>query len=135
MKTTMSSFSIRLCVKSAKVITGAVKATYRLWGVRVSMRYDDEEFEPNYDYVLAEDTQKTVEMVRRLARVHGLEVEVLDVARENVLRRVLQEEREGIRAFPTLVAGSERRVEGEITEEQVESLFSRIAEGTRRKYL
>jgi ABC-type uncharacterized transport system substrate-binding protein len=54
--------------------------------------------------VLPEDQQKTVETVERIARAYGLKVEVLDVASENALRRILQEERGRIKTFPTLVA-------------------------------
>jgi len=90
---------------------------------------------PRREYVLPEDQQKTVEAVERIARAYGLEVEVLDVARENVLRRMLQEERERIKTFPTLAASSEQRLEGEIAEEQVKFLFSKIAERTRKKYV
>ena len=35
-----------------------------------------------------------------------MDVEIVDVARENVLHKIMQEERENIKTFPTLVADS-----------------------------
>lgn len=123
----MSYSGVRLYVKSVKTITGITEIEHgRLREAHAV------ESEPKHDYVLAEDQQK---MVEKIARRHNLEVEVVDVTRENVLRRVIQEEGEKIRNFPTLVAGSGQKVEDEITEEQVESLLSRIADGARKKYL
>jgi len=126
----MSRSAIRLYVKSAKVVTGTVQVQH----ARLRESYAVET-EPKHDYVLDEGQKKVLQLVKEIAFKHGLEVEVLDVAKENVLRRALQEEREKIRTFPTLIAGPGRRLEGEITEVQVESLFSRIAEKTRKKYL
>ena len=74
-------------------------------------------------------------MIRRIACKHGFEVEVVDVTRENVLRRILQKEREGIRIFPTLIASSGERLEGSLSEMQVESVFSRLAEAEFRRKL
>jgi pheromone shutdown protein TraB len=93
------------------------------------------ETEPEYEFVLSENQQEVVDMVKEIARRHCLEVEVVDVAEENVLRRVMQREREKIKIFPTLIAGSGQKIQGEITEKQVESLLSRIADETRKKYL
>jgi hypothetical protein len=90
---------------------------------------------PKEEYVLPEDQERTSEMVKHIASRHGLEVEVVDVARENILHRVIQEEREKIEAFSALLADSGERIEGDITEEQAESFLSRIADGARKKYL
>ena len=80
---------------------------------------------PTEDYVLPDDQKETVKMVRRVAFKLNLEVEVIDIARENVLRREIKKARERIRVFPTLIASSGERIEGAMTEEQVESLLSR----------
>jgi pheromone shutdown protein TraB len=74
-------------------------------------------------------------MVKDIARTHCLEVEVVDVAKENVLRRVIQKEREKIRTFPALIAGDGQKIEGEMTEKQVESFLSRIVDEARKRYL
>ena len=83
---------------------------------------------PKWKCVLPEDQQETVRMVRRIASKLDLEVEVVDVGRENVIRREIQKEREKITVFPTLIVSSGERIEGNLTESQVESLLSRTAE-------
>lgn len=90
---------------------------------------------PRREFILSEGQQRVVEAVRRVGRRFSLEVEVVDVARENVLRRVVQEERGKIRTFPTLVADTGRRFEGEMTEEKVESFLCQIAGEGLKKYL
>jgi len=65
-------------------------------------------------------------MVERIASKHGLEVEVVDVAKESVLRREIQKEFEKVRTFPTLTVSSGEKIEGKITEKEVESILSRI---------
>lgn len=126
----MSHSEIRLYVKSVKVVTGTTLVQH----ARLRESYAVET-EPMHSYMLDEDQQKTIELVKEIARKYLLELEVVDMTRENVLRRVVQKEREKISVFPTLVAGSEQRIEGEITKEQVESFFSRIADQGRKKYL
>ena len=128
----MSEPQIRLYVRSVKTVTGTVQFERlttrrpRLPPVTVT--------EPKRDYVLPEYQMKTAEMVKSVASKFGLKVEVVDVARENILRRAMTREGKKIRTFPTLVAGLQR-VEGEITEVQVTSLFSRIADASRKKYI
>jgi hypothetical protein len=80
---------------------------------------------PKEEYELPEDQEEAVKMVRRIAFKFGLEVEVVDVGRENVLQREIQREREKIKIFPTLILSSGERIEGALTEGQVESLLSR----------
>ena len=126
----MSHSGIRLYVKSVKVVTGTMQVQH----VRLRESYPVET-EPKHEFVLDEDQQKIVELVREIAVKHRLEVEVVDVTRENVLRRTIQEELERIKTFPTLVVDSGKKFEGEMTKEQVESVFSRIADPRRKKYL
>jgi hypothetical protein len=121
-----------LYVKSARIVTGTVE-TEGLRGLRV--RVLETATEPKYDYVLSEDQQKVIEIVDKYARRYDVEVEVVDVTRENVLRRTLRREREKIRTFPTLSMDPGQRVEGEITEEQVDSFLSRVAKERRKRYL
>jgi len=117
----MAESKVRLYVKSVKTMTGTREVEREMIRTRARMI----ETESTRDRILSEDHQKAAEMIRRIACKHGFEVEVVDVARENVLRRILQKEREGIRVFPTLVARSRERLEGSFTEMQVESVFSR----------
>jgi hypothetical protein len=126
----MSVPRLRLFVKSVKTITGTAEVTHAR--LRESHAV---EIEPMHDYVLAEDQQKVVEIVREVARRHNLGVEVVDLTRENILYRVIQEEREKIKVFPALVADSGEKIEGDISEEKAESFLSRIADRAQKKYL
>jgi glutaredoxin len=137
---------MRLYVKSVKTVTGSVEAEHEIFGrspldhpnrVKVEGKVADGTFrlrqfavetEPKYDYILPEEQEKATETVKRIARKYGLEVEVVDLTKENALRRILQKKRGEIRIFPTLIAGPGERIEGNPTERQVEELFSRLAE-------
>jgi tetrahydrodipicolinate N-succinyltransferase len=120
----MAGSKVRLYVRSVRTVTGTRKVERET----LLRRVRSVETEPTHGYILPEDQQKAAEMVRRIARKYGLEVEMVDLAKENVLRRVLQKEKEGIRILPTLMARSGVRLEGSLTEMQVESVFSRLAE-------
>ncbi len=74
-------------------------------------------------------------MVRDVGGRLLLDVEVVDVAQENVLHRLVQEEREKIRTFPTLIAESGQRFQGEMTEEKLESFLSQMVDQNQKKYL
>jgi hypothetical protein len=93
------------------------------WGGSYETRTPNVKTGPKEKYVLPEDQGETVEMVKSIASKHGLEVEVIDVARESVFRREIQREREKLRIFPTLIVSSGGRIEGDLTESQVESLL------------
>jgi len=147
----MSSCKIRLYVESTRTVVGTIEAEHEIFG-RTTLEHPDRikiegkitdgtfrlrqfavETEPRYDYVLSEDQQKVAEMVKSIACKHGLEVEVVDVAKENVLRRIVQKERDRICVFPTLIALFGGRIEGKITEKQVEELLSdTLTRGKRR---
>jgi hypothetical protein len=127
----MAGSKVRLYVRSVRIVTGTRKVERET----LLRRVRSVETEPTHGYILPEDQQKAAEMVRRIARKYGLEVEMVDLAKENVLRRVLQKEKEGIRILPTLMARSGVRLEGSLTEMQVESVFSRLAEAEfQRKF-
>jgi hypothetical protein len=84
------------------------------------------ETEPQYEFVLSDEQQKVVEKVKEVALKHGLEVEVIDVTRESLLHRAIEEGLGRIGTFPTLVAGSGGKIEGKMTRKQIESVLSRI---------
>jgi len=129
----MSVSRVRLYVKSVKTVTGTIKVE-RLTVAR-SRLPPTVRTETKREYILPEAQQRTVEMIKNIASKYGLEVKVVDVGRENVFHRAIQEEREKIRAFPALLADSGERIEDNITEEQAEHFLSRIADRTRKKYL
>jgi hypothetical protein len=129
--------SVTLYVRSEKVVTGETsvvephlvkKGVARGDGYRMrDMFWDtafDTKIEELHDYVLPDDQKAAVETVRRLCENHGIEVRIVDVTRENLLHRVVQEEVSKIKTFPTLITDSGRRLESSFSEEQVESLLS-----------
>jgi NADP-dependent 3-hydroxy acid dehydrogenase YdfG len=124
----MAESKIRLYVESVRTVTGTVEVEHaRLREVHAV------ETEPKREFILSEDQQKIIEIVKSISRRRSLEVEVVDVARENVLRRMVKEKQEKIKAFPTLITDAGRRIEGEMTEEKVESFLSKISNERRKK--
>lgn len=140
----MSNSRVRLYVKSVKTVTGTreteretllrkplstpdrVKVEGRIAAGTFRIRTFETETEPTHEFVLSEDQQKTADVVKEIASRYGLEVEVVDVARENVLHRAIQKEFEKIRIFPTLIVSSGEKIEGKVTKEQIESFLSRV---------
>jgi hypothetical protein len=118
----MAESKIRLYLKSVKTVTGTVEVE-REYIPRPRLP-PTVRTQPKHEYILPEDQQKATEMVKSIAYKYGLKVEVVDVTRENVFRREMQKEREKIRIFPTLIVSSGERIEGNITEQQVEELLS-----------
>ena len=77
------------------------------------------------DFVLPEDQKRIVEMVEEIASKLGLEVEVVDVAKESAIHKAIKREPQ-ITTYPTLVTGSGEKIEGELRKEQVETFLSRF---------
>jgi hypothetical protein len=140
----MCSFKVRLFVKSIKTLTGTKQFEHATFPGRVGARPDrielegkittgtfrmkayQTETEPTYEFVLPEDQERVVEMVKEAASEKGLEVEIIDVTKENILHRAIQEELEKIHVFPTIIAGSGQRIEGMMTKKQINHVLSRI---------
>jgi ABC-type uncharacterized transport system substrate-binding protein len=138
----MGHHKTRLFVKSVKTVTGTEEFEHITFAKRVGGRRDrfelegkvmngtfrikayQKETEPVYEFILSEEQQEVVEMVKEAASEQGLEVEVIDVTKENVLHRAIQKELEKIRTFPTLIASSGEKIEGKMTKEQIESVLS-----------
>ena len=78
-----------------------------------------------YEFVVPEDQNKIVEMVKEIATKHGFDVETVDITRESVLHRALQQEIKKIKIFPTLITDSGEKIEGKISKEQIKSLLSK----------
>ena len=87
--------------------------------------YHDTFTKTKKDFVLSDDQEKIVEMVKEIASNLGLEVEVVDVAKENALHKAIKREPK-ITTYPTLMTDSGEKIEGELTKEQVEPFLSRI---------
>jgi hypothetical protein len=119
----MAESRIRLYVKGVKTVTG----TFQGWQVRGFGRARGpwQEREPEYEFVLSEDQQKIVDMVREAAFQYDLEVDVIDVARENPLHRVFQREFDRIEVFPTLSTDSGETLMAGFTKQRIEDFLSK----------
>jgi hypothetical protein len=130
--------SITLYVKSEKVVTGEASVTEPHLIKRGVARGDsypmrdmfwDTAFEAKvellHDYVLPDDQKAVVETVRRLCEKHGVGVKIVDVTKENVLHRAVQEEISKIKTFPTLISDSGQKLESDFSEEQIELFLSK----------
>jgi hypothetical protein len=87
-----------------------------------------------HDFVLPAEQREAVEIVRRVASKAGLDFKVVDVGKMNVLHRAIQKEFGRIRRFPTLVLSSGKRIEGNMTEQQVIQLLPGTAKKERRLF-
>jgi glutaredoxin len=147
----MSGSKVRLFVKSVKTVTGTKEFEHATWLRRAGARPDrielegkittgtfrvkayETETEPAYDFVLPEDQEKVVEMVTEAASKKGLQLEVIDVTKENILHRAIQEELKKIHTFPTIIVGSAQKIEGRMTKEQIDDVLSRVQSEVRKK--
>ncbi|MEM3549956.1 MAG: hypothetical protein QXN87_02755 [Candidatus Bathyarchaeia archaeon] len=101
------------------VVGPSVRGGYRL--IRDYKVYT----EPKYEYSLPEDQEKIVEIARQIASKHGFKVQVIDVAKDNGAR---------IEVFPTLITDSGEKIEGPISEKQIESLIAKAASIQKGKF-
>jgi cysteine sulfinate desulfinase/cysteine desulfurase-like protein len=125
--------SATIYVKSKKVVTGEISVTepHLVSPSRGSPASADfsplyeTRTEKQYGYVLPDEQKAVLETVKRLCEKHGFELKIIDVTRENLVRRALQEEIRRVKSFPTLMTDSGRRIEGNISEEQIELFLLR----------
>ena len=133
----VKSRTVTLYVKSVKSVAGTeavdVKSlisggpSMRPGGFRTvppGAMYDVEEV-LKYEFVLPEDQKDYVETVKDIGGRLGFAVEIIDVTKENIVHREIQSAIKKIRAFPALVTDSGRRVEGQITKEQLSSFLTK----------
>jgi hypothetical protein len=129
----MQKRKVIMYVQSVKTVTGTEKIDRQYYaagpspkagGYRIIPEYEVESI-TKYKFLLPEDQNRVVEMVREIAPKYGFEVEVFDVAKENIVHRVLQEEVKRIKTFPTLIIDSGEKIEGNITKEQFELLLKK----------
>lgn len=83
--------------------------------------------EAKYENILPDDQKKVVAMVRAIAQKYGVEARVVDISRENILHKFIDKKRLKIETFPTLITEKGERLEGKITEDQVELLLKKPA--------
>jgi hypothetical protein len=123
---------VRLYVKGVKTATGTEEWSRWGWvsspGVRGGYHIipDYKTYHKvKYENVLPDDQKRVVEMVEEIAPKYGFDVEIIDVALEDSIHRVLEEKVKRIKTFPTLITDSGGKIEGNISKEQVESLLSK----------
>lgn len=87
------------------------------------MTYRDTVTETKTEFILPESQKKIVEMVTKIAAKHGVDVKIVDTAKESALCRRIKREPK-TKVFPTLIVSSRERIESEMTKEQIESLLS-----------
>lgn len=128
-----SNRKVAVFVKSVKGVTSE-KVGYYTARVRVQdrgvgtvgvFRPYTEETVTKDEFILPEDQKEIVEMVWEIASNRGFEVEVVDVTKENILRREIQEHAKHITTLPTVITDDGRRIEGNITKQQIETLLTK----------
>jgi hypothetical protein len=101
----ISGGKVQVVVRSRRVPTGTVDVREPVYsgsasGILVCTRSNRIVL---YDYVLDEDHKRAIEEGRRLSRRLGLELVVVDVSKQGVLRRMLTSLDFGASRGPTLV--------------------------------
>lgn len=81
---------------------------------------------PMYEYVLPDDQKTILDVVETVARRFSVQVRVIDVARESLVEREIQEHFERIRVFPALTDDLGRRIEGDLSREKVVSFLAAL---------
>jgi hypothetical protein len=126
----MKEHGVTLYVKSTKTFTHTEVVNVRgpISGgprVRYSPVYNAKAV-AMYEYIVPNDQKKILEIVEDVAHRLGVEVRVLDVTREHLLEREVQEHVGRISTFPTLTDDLGRRIEGKIPRVQIVSFFSHL---------
>lgn len=107
---------IRLYVKSVRTITGETQ----VYSFNSPVDRYDIPLEATYGHVLPENQQNVLDIARKLATKYSFGIRLIDVGKENVLEREVRKELERIKVFPTLTADSGEKIEGNLTEGQIE---------------
>ena len=79
--------------------------------------------EITYENVLPEDQERFLETVKAVASRLGFDVEIVDTGRRRLR----------IKKFPTLIADSGDKIEGIVSEEQVESFLADAKSSSRKQ--
>ena len=79
--------------------------------------------EVEYKSVLPEDQRGFVEMTQTLAEKYGFELEIIDVTKKNLLRKLVQKQLKHINTFPTLISEKGDKIEGYTSEKEIRKLL------------
>ena len=80
--------------------------------------------EPEYKSILPEDQRALVEMVKVASVKYGFKLTIIDVTKQSILHK-LEDRLMGIRIIPTLETDTGVKIEGDITEERIKTLFAK----------
>lgn len=132
----MKNYEVTVYVKSVKTVSHVERVPREslVWdstsrsmqpgaNPRVTEAHEFEEV-AMHDFLLSEEQKRAVDIVREVAAKYEIEVQIVDVTRENIIRRV-EQEAEGMKTFPTLVTSSGEKIEGDISKEKVDMLLSK----------
>jgi len=85
---------------------------------------EEEEEKVVSEYTLPHGHRKVIDLVKNAAKRYEYTVEIVDIAKENIIIRNLLDEIEGIDTFPTVETNLGSRLEGpQITKENIELLL------------
>jgi hypothetical protein len=132
----LTRWKVTLYVESVKTTetekVGRTKAVGQNLGVapggmapppQVLLVYDVES-ETTDIFTLPDDQKKVIQTVAEVAHEQGFRVKVVDVTRMNWLHRFLQKKARGVKAFPTLMTESGKKIEGGFSKEEIERFLS-----------
>lgn len=62
-------------------------------------------------------------MTQTLAEKYGFELEIIDVTKKNLLRKLVQKQLKHINTFPTLISEKGDKIEGYTSEKEIRKLL------------
>ena len=128
-KSLMNGKKIVLYVQTVKSIGGTEEFQPSLAGNRIGgygIGLDARAYKAGrakYEYVLPSEQEAIVNEVRSICNSLGFDLEVVDVTREGILRRAVQEKIKKIDAFPALLSDSGRLIEGIESKEEARAFL------------
>ena len=82
-----------------------------------------------YEYFLAEEQRRALNIIEILAREYGFELTIVDVAKHGSTRRLIEKRVKQMKVFPVLILDSGERVEGLMTRDSLRAFMSRNCTG------
>jgi hypothetical protein len=120
---------IRMPSRGSRAMAAAAPSGYPIAGIQVSKDYrhaylGEEEKEVVMDeYTLPPDQREVIDLVKNAAKQHKYTVEIVDMAKENVVEKLI-EEIKGLDTIPTIKTNLGGKLEGsQITKERLELLL------------
>jgi hypothetical protein len=106
--------TVKVYVKSEKVAVGVGELHERIpAGVEASTTVDNVTRVLQYDYFLSDDQKSQLFMIKEVCQERGYDVEVIDVTKEGLLKKLIDLGISQNDRFPIVVAPNGRRIVGE----------------------